>query len=252
MIMKCDYQNLIPEFLTNGLEDSDRDSFVEHLGVCQSCADTLHSFRGVDSLLQALDRPEPRPELLARYYAGLDEHFGEGFLTKFSKAAAEYWHSQTRSIRLLRAGTVIAFGVLIGWFIFGSEQRQEIAVPIQPSHGLRLANQDVLLVREFFTETESVLQDVVSTSQRELREESMLDQKKRAAQSLLIRTFVIHELALQLQNDSILEFLTRLELVLYEVSNLTDEELDESLGAIQLLIRESGLLQQAVHFKQLV
>ena len=93
--MSCDYENLIPEFLTDSLDEDERETFLEHLGACQSCSGTLHSFRNVDKVLRTMERPEPDAQLLAGYHAGLEAQFDNaGFLRHVSNTIADFLRSQ--------------------------------------------------------------------------------------------------------------------------------------------------------------
>ncbi len=65
------------------------------------------------------------------------------------------------------------------------------------------------------------------------------------AQKLLIQTFVVHEISLRYNKTKLVKFLTNFELVLYELSNLSSEDLIDSLTAIKQIVEQGQLLQAA-------
>ena len=71
-----------------------------------------------------------------------------------------------------------------------------------------------------------------------------------SAQKLLIKTFIVHEIALRQNDPKILRFLSKMELLLYEVSNAPTEELTQSIDMFNIIIDNSNLLNDAKKFQR--
>jgi len=77
-----------------------------------------------------------------------------------------------------------------------------------------------------------------------------LEFNKSIAQKLLIKTFIVHEIALRQNDPKILRFLSKMELLLYEVSNVPTDELTNSIDAFNIIIDESKLLDDTRKFQR--
>jgi hypothetical protein len=62
----------------------------------------------------------------------------------------------------------------------------------------------------------------------------------------------VSEIALQLNNLRMINFLNRMELLLHEASNLNEEEIDESLDTIKMVIEEADLLREVKNLQTLM
>jgi hypothetical protein len=72
------------------------------------------------------------------------------------------------------------------------------------------------------------------------------------AQQLLNKTFRASEIALQLNNLRMINFLNRMELLLHEASNLNEEEIEESLVIIRKVINDFDLLREVKDLKSIM
>ena len=72
------------------------------------------------------------------------------------------------------------------------------------------------------------------------------------AQKLLKKTFLVHEMALQLNDIRILRFLNKMEFIMYELSNMQEGEVDASLETVKMVIREADLLEEAKRLQMLM
>jgi hypothetical protein len=79
---------------------------------------------------------------------------------------------------------------------------------------------------------------------------SEIEFNKNIAQKLLIKTFIIHEIALRQNDPKILRFLSKMELLLYEVSNIPTNELGRSIETLNMIIDDSKLLDDARRFQK--
>ena len=76
--------------------------------------------------------------------------------------------------------------------------------------------------------------------------------EQQTAQKLLIKTFLVHEVALKLNDPKMLKFLARMELILYEIANAEEEQLAETLSSVRFIIDEARLLTEVRELKELI
>ena len=74
---------------------------------------------------------------------------------------------------------------------------------------------------------------------------------KETSQKLLMKTFVVHETALKLNEPQIVQFLSQMELILYEMANL-DETDQNVLSGIKPIIKEAGLIEKSKQLQKII
>jgi pantothenate kinase type III len=62
------------------------------------------------------------------------------------------------------------------------------------------------------------------------------------AQTLLIKTFRVHEIALQINNLQLLNFVSQMQLLLHQISNINPSEISDYIDTIKMVIKEAKLL----------
>ena len=75
---------------------------------------------------------------------------------------------------------------------------------------------------------------------------------KDVAQKLLMKTFLVHQIALRMNEPRILQFLSQMELILYEMSNIGPEEYDQTIEYIRMVIEEARLLEQVQDLQKIL
>ena len=105
-------------------------------------------------------------------------------------------------------------------------------------------------INYYFQAAELLLLEIKNIDIRTPLNRADVEFNKDIAQKLLIKTFIIHEIALRQNDPKILRFLSKMELLLYEVSNVPAEELSQSIDAFNIIIDDSRLLDDARNFQK--
>ena len=75
---------------------------------------------------------------------------------------------------------------------------------------------------------------------------------KDVAQKLLMKTFLVHQIALKLNEPKILHFLGQMELILYEMSNVSPGENEQTIEYIRMVIEEARLLEKVQELQKIL
>ena len=224
--------------------------FHRHLQDCPVCEHEIALFYEVDRNLRIRKRPSPGKQPFDAYHQDLKNRIDAGLKNyTLRNRILDLNSSQPRLLRLGEVFVLLMMGVLIYWIIF--YQSGPPATPAQSGssyYGKPISKQDMEYLNYYFLASEMVLLEMVNG---EVDNEGFFLEKE-TAQKLLIKTFLVHEVALKLSDPRILKFLTRMELILYELSNADDDQMAETISSVRFIIEESKLLTEVGELRQML
>lgn len=231
MKSECRYQHKLSVFPDQGLSDE----LYLHINQCEICRKTLNQFKSAEDLFFKYQRPEIESALLSDYYANLSNQLE----TKVKPVKKAKLFRLPVGKAIIYAALLIA-GIYIGKILYHDTGPQ----PGNPVIG-RTIFQAPVSVSEldylgyYLDASEIVLMDILND-----QKESLYVIEPEVAQKLLIKTFVIHEIALQLNEPKVLSFLNKMEILLHELANSRPEENVNWNKMIYPLIHDSNLLEE--------
>jgi hypothetical protein len=238
MTKGCEFEKLFESYFRGDLSPAEELNLQKHLLICSQCSKKIDDFYSVHLRLSSFERPPISDELLNAYYKQVDLSFGKETVNqRIALFINRFISKPPLIIRIAQFALLLVTGIIVGWFIFSPPEPEVImqfGTPYQTT--LPVTKENINSVYYYLQASEIVLLEIQNA-------ESYLDRE--LAQSLLIKTFRVHEIALQLNNVQILKFLTHMELILYEASNLKDDEEAEVLETIRMVIRETDLIVKA-------
>jgi hypothetical protein len=196
------------------------------------------SLGGVVQKLKKRKRQLPSADLLELYHAGLHKHFS------FRTGKNIYgWR-----LRLVEAGFAVFLGIMASWFFFSQEK--QAAKPYINVVRLEkpISQEDLRYLKAYLQATEIIMLDVLN---RDL-EEIDIQFSREIAQKLLIKTFMLHEKVLKMNEPRILKYLGRMEILLFELSNSDDADFEQALINVRWVIKEADLLPESRKLLQIV
>jgi hypothetical protein len=247
---ECPYKVYYSEYIHGDLPPDIDIEFHRHLQDCSVCEREIALFYEVERRLRIRKRPSPEQKLLKAYHHNLKNQIGTG-LKKYTvrDRIFDLAFSQSRLLRLGEVFLLLMIGVLIGWIFFYQSGSPDSPVQTKSSYyGKPISKQDMEYLNYYFLASEMVLLEMVNGDVD--NEEFFLE--KETAQKLLIKTFLVHEVALKLSDPRMLKFLTRMELILYELSNADEDQMGETISSVRYIIEEARLLTEVGELKQLL
>ncbi len=246
----CKYQKYYSEYIRDDLAPELDIEFYRHLQSCKICELEIEKFYPIHRQLQERQRTKPDPELISIYHQNLRNLFTPVRRSmSFTEMMHELIFTHSRWLRLAEIAALLIIGVLLGRILF--DNGESPVPPVKTDidyYGRPISKQDMEYLNYYFLASEMVLLEMVNGDVDE--DDFFLE--KETAQKLLIKTFMVHEVALKLNDPKILRFLTRMELILYELSNAEQDQLAETLSSIKFIIDEAKLLSEVRELKQLI
>jgi len=255
----CEFEKYFIEYISGNLNDSEKLDFHEHLNTCTTCPRNLEKFYSLHQKLENRKRPEPDSNLLKNYHRSLSELFtDESQNYTLKNKISDFFNSliptQSPKIRFAEIVGLILCGIILGWFIFSpnnypdnieSNSYEYFSKPINST--------EIEYINYYFQAAELLFMELKNVNHTENNNIENIAFNKNIAQKLLIKTFIIHEIALRQNNPQILRLLSKIEILLYEISNLDDNTYQESFESFSLIIDETNLLNDIRKFqKQLI
>jgi hypothetical protein len=184
-------------------------------------------------------RPQIPAELLDRYHAELQKQYSlKSRKTIFS------WR-----IRIVEIGFAVFLGIIAGWFFFSQETSSNIQPYLNVIRFEKPVSQDDLLyLKAYLQATEIIMLDVLNRDVEEID----IRFSKEIAQNLLIKTFILHEKVLKVNEPRILKYLSRMEILFFELSNSEEAEFTNTLKHVRWVIEETDLLPESRELLQIV
>ena len=234
----CEFEQLFEGYFRSDLSPAEELALLKHLDTCSSCPQKIDEFYHIHTEFSKYKRPPVTSELQSSYYQQVDLSFGrETIPQKISLLVGKLMGKRTPLFRFVQFAILIIIGIVVGWVFFAPVEPKVVFhsnSPYQSSQPISL--KDIDFVHAYLQMAQMILYEIENDQEFYLNRE--------LAQKLLIKTYRVSEIALQLNNLRMINFLNRMELLLHEVSNLTEEDKDESIAQIKLLIDEANLLRE--------
>jgi len=252
----CDFEKYFVDYVTGDLENREKMSFQTHLESCPTCPKRLDDFYVLHNKIKLRRRRKPDSELLAKYHKRLSWEFTDSpqnvkLTNPIIKTIQSFFWERSLRFRIAEVVGLILIGIFIGRFVFYPQA--EINNPNQnnPDYFTRpISKAEVEYINYYFQAAELLLLEIKNIDLKFPVNNADVEFNKNIAQKLLIKTFIIHEIALRQNDPKILRFLSKMELLLYEVSNVPSEELSQSVDAFNIIIDDSRLLDDARNFQK--
>ena len=252
----CTFENYFVDYISGELENSEIVEFQSHLEICPTCSNRLEEFSKIHYSIKSQNRRKPPLDLIEKYRHNLDSIFSESkTVNRWDKNIENvfqtiFWR-RSLSFKIAEVVGFIFIGIFIGWLIFNPQPEIQENTNINPDYFVRpISKAEVEYISYYFQAAELLLMEIKNIEAKSTINKADLEFNKSIAQKLLIKTFIVHEIALRQNDPKILRFLSKMELLLYEVSNVPTEELTKSIDAFNVIIDESKLLDDTRKFQR--
>jgi len=237
----CEFEELFEGYFRSDLSPAEELALQNHLKSCVSCSKTIEDYYKIHSELDTYKRPAVLPELLDSYHKQVDLTFGRETLS--NKIVLFFnWFTRKRSpvFKMVQFIFLIILGIVVGWVVFAPVESKIIFQTNDPHQTTQpIKSVDIELLYYYLQASEMVLLEIQNST-----EPSDIILNRELAQKLLIKTFRVSDIATQMKNMRLIRFLNRMELLLYDASNIDMDEMDDSLATINILIEEADLLSE--------
>ncbi len=249
-------------YQNGGMSPSERTVFEAELRDWEAGGDdeTVHE---IETMLQNRVRPTAPPEVLRQYHRELSSRFTPSqhrFSWRDLWLSVEDFFAKNYYpwVRFARIAALLVIGILIGrTFIFAPKHR---SVPA-PRHVFKSAPgvffHDVTAAErqqanEFIVDSEMFLLQLSNWNDENMPEVDEFAANQEMARKMLHKTLLMKEKAVRTDDLQLLHFISRLEVLLYEIANLETDELFASISFLQEMIDETGLLKEARQLHELL
>jgi hypothetical protein len=243
----CDIKNYFSEYINEELSSRHISRFYHHLDKCADCSNQLEDFYRLHRMLMHYERVKPSDRILFEYSEGLHKTLIQPRKPRrpFPLWLSELIYPTSRWIRISEVVALLLIGLAGGWCIFSYKQSPKIIETSAISYSSKpISKEDLDYMYYYFQASEMILLEMSNITSQDLKLESDFINND-LAQKLLIKTFLIHEMALSLNDPSILGFLSKMEMILYDLSNTNEEEMDVTLESIKLVIEKRNLIEES-------
>jgi hypothetical protein len=250
----CDFEKYFGEYIDGKLNRETEINFVRHIEDCATCRSRLDEYYEMHRLVKNVKRPEPDNALVERYKSKLSSVFGkthpvklwyysvDDFLNRILPSPSLWW-------RVAAAVIVLIFGIFIGRFLLKPADSEQMMISETPYIWEKpISNADIEYINYYLLASEMILLEIENLDP----EDSDLLISNDTAQKLLIKTFLVHESALQLNEPQLLRFLSKMELILYELANAEEGQDEELLESIRMVINNSDLLEEVRSLQKVI
>ena len=106
-------------------------------------------------------------------------------------------------------------------------------------------------LQKYFVETEILLLGIENNQANEIEIDDVKINQE-IAKRLLFQSFQIQQSTSQVTDESVLNYLTSLELLLLEISNAENNEIIQAFNDVRNIVKETDLLQSSRNIQQIV
>jgi hypothetical protein len=237
----CKFEIYFDEYIRGELDAQMDISFHSHLETCDICRQKLDEYYPIHHIVNTRQRPEVEPEVLKSYHKSLKT----GLLInapvqKLSSLIDNLIYTRSPWIRFAEAAVVLVVGIFIGTMLLSGPEKQRTIPILQPEQFAQpVSRVETEFMSYYFGASEIILLELMNSDS----DAAGIFMDKEVGQKLLMKTFLVHEIALRLNEPEVLRFLGLMEVILYDISNMTPNEIDETLKFVRSLIEEKKLLQ---------
>jgi hypothetical protein len=250
----CSFEKYFGEYIDGLLTESNELDFVKHIGKCPTCPDRLDLYYTTHRVLKNVKRPDPDNELSQRYENQLNCLFGSPPLIKRWYYFFEDFIHRILSVPVIRwryaiISIVLIAGIFIGRFLLNpAEPESTIEADIPYLWDQPVSSAEIEYINYYLQASEIILLEIENINP----EDADLLISNETAQKLLIKTFMVHESALRLNSPQLLHFLSKMELILYELANAEKDDSDELIASIRMVIADSDLLGETRRLQKFI
>lgn len=253
---QCRFEKSIVDFIDENLSPEDVLQVQTHLKTCKACQLKYREWQTMQSMLLQRQRPNVPEALLNAYQQNLKNEFTPGSrLTDTKDNIIQFWKSyvsiQPFRIRILKTLAILLIGICIGRFVFNPVIKHDRSSITPNILLLPVSGTDLKLMSDFFTESEIWLLGIVNIDGKQKIEISDLVFNKIIAQKLLMKTSFFEEKVFQLHDESIIRFFHCLEYLLLEISNSSDQEINEAFSDAKQTIEDTKLLYETKRLQEM-
>jgi hypothetical protein len=235
----CDFEIYFEGYFHGELSPAEELALQKHLQSCPTCPTRIEAYYSLHSVLKGYRRPLPPTALRQAYYqqAALS-YERETFTQRFKLLLYRLTSSRSPAFRFAQLLMLVLTGLIAGWILFSSpEPKLYIPPPSSPSLSSPVSQEEINYVYYYLLASEMILLDIENSMEKT---EIYLDRE--LAQTLLIKTFRVHEIALQINNLQLLNFVSQMQLLLHQISNINPSEISDYIDTIKMVIKEAKLL----------
>lgn len=246
----CKFEKSLVDLIQGQLSLDQQSLAKNHVDSCEACRKKYLELKAIHSMLMKRQRPEPSKKLLACFRQYLKHEFIPRpklppIKERLFSAYRLFFDSDTMGLRTVKIVSLILVGIFIGRMIFYTRHERSM---IKPNIMLiSFTPADRQFMTDFFIESEIWLLALVNISPHEEYGKPDLLFHKEIARKLLMKTPFMDEIKLQLNNEMFTKVYNRLELLLLEVANTSDEKLmNVSLETGQIIKNTTLLIEMKV------
>lgn len=240
------------EYIEAELSDAEMIKFHNLLAQDSTFADHLDKFYQIHHQLKQYRRSQPDQILFHEYHANLKRQFYPSISVRRNVAhrlsiiIKNLIHTKSLWVRTVEAFALVLIGIMLGWILFYGGDDNGVTVDRSSEYFSNpITDDDRNYIYYYFQASEIVLLEIDNMNEAQFKEGYDIYLNKEIATKLLKKTFFVHDKALQLNDIRILRFLGKMEIIMYELSNMHEGEVDEALEAVRMVIRDADLLEEA-------
>jgi hypothetical protein len=242
----CEFEIYFDEYICGELDRETDIRFQNHLQECNTCRAKLDDFYEIHHQLKTRKRAKLTKATRLTYHAKLKKSLLiNAPVQRFSSFFNKLIYTRSPWIRLAEAMVILIVGIGIGMVVLSGSKEPDgsSAVPtsiVRPElFAQPVSKVDLEYMTYYFSASEMILLELSNYEQ----DVETLFLEKEVAQKLLMKTFLVHEIALRLNEPDILNFLSHMEFILYDLANTPGTEIDETMSEIKSLIEQKRLLK---------
>jgi hypothetical protein len=235
----CAFEQYFEGYFHGELSPAEELALLKHLQQCPSCSRKIEENYALHNLLKNYQRPSPDPTIRKVYYQQVALSYErETFAQKFKLLIYRLTSSRSPAFRLAQLVMLVLTGLIAGWILFSGPEPPAV-IPYNATAPINrpIAKEDVEYVYYYLLASEMILLDIENNVEQA---EIYLDRE--LAQTLLVKSVRVHEIALLMNNLQLLNFVSQMQLLLYQISNINPSEISDYIDTIMMIIKEARLL----------
>lgn len=235
----CDFEIYFEGYFHGELSPAEELALQKHLQTCPTCPARIEAYYTLHTALKRYRRPSPPADIRQVYYQQVALSYErETFAQKFKLLLYRLTSSRSPAFRFAQLLMLVLIGLIAGWILFSSpEPKLYLPPPSMSTMNSPVSQEEIDYVYYYLLASEMILLDIENNVEQA---EIYLDRE--LAQTLLIKTFRVHEIALQINNLQLLNFVSQMQLLLHQISNINPSEISDYIDTIRMVIKEANLL----------
>jgi hypothetical protein len=229
------------------LPEADKKAFENHLAACPACSHELEMTASVHRWLDHQMR-QPIPLQIERdYRRALRRQFRQPFaplsMLRYIAAGMIKWSLASKPVpRLMQAVALLLLGIWIGHLAFAPQTVITLDENLATHDIQMISGQDLQLINEYMIRSELILLTIVNSSTDSIRKSDMVLNRELAA-ILLHHSGEVQKKTALLEDEYLNSFVDHMEFVLLEVSNQSEDTIEETLLELRQMIKEAKMVQ---------